>query len=270
MTDREQLPPPAASPDRQSEAYKVLTGTAWGMRTGRRILSSLPASPRCKLCGSPFRGPISPLMRAIGKGPWPKNPKYCSWCFKEMITRRDGAEIECSLLFADVRGSTSLAETMSPGEFNAAMSRFFDAASRVLFDHDAFVDKYVGDEVIGIFIPALAGELHARRAVAAGVAMLKATGHDRGDPWVPIGVGVNRGTAYVGAVGVGENLEFTAMGDAVNVTARLASAAGAGEVLVSAAAAAAAQLETGSREHRQLALKGKSEATEVIVLRAEG
>jgi adenylate cyclase len=205
-------------------------------------------------------------MRMIGKGPFPGNPKYCSACFKQMLEHRAGAEVECSMLFADVRGSTSMAETMTATEFRALMDRFFATAADVLVDHDAVVDKFVGDEVIGLFIPALTGELHARRAIEAGQSLLAATGSDTPHPWVPIGAGVNTGVAFVGAVGEGSQVEFTALGDPVNVAARLASAAGPGELLVSASAAASAHLADAGLEHRQLTLKGKSEPTDVVVL----
>ena len=100
--------------------------------------------------------------------------------------------------------------------------------------------------------------------------LLRATGHGGDAPWVPIGVGVNTGTAYVGAVGTAEHVEFTALGDAVNVTARLASAAGRGELLVTDAAARAAGLDLPVLERRQLDLRGKSAATDVVVLTVDG
>lgn len=178
-----------------------------------------------------------------------------------------GAEIECSLLFADVRGSTSLAEKMRPKEFNRLMGRFYDAALAVLVEHDAYVDKFVGDEVIGVFVPAMATEAHARRALDAARALLRQTGHDdAGGPWIPVGVGVNAGMAYVGSVGEGPDTELTAMGDAVNTAARLSAAAAGGEILVTAAAAAAAGLPD-EHERRSLELKGKSEPTQVFVVR---
>lgn len=248
------------------EWSRHVLGVGFGLRYGRRFFRSLPNSPRCKSCASPFAAPFGPLMRMIGKGPFPGNPKYCSACFKQMLEHRAGAEVECSLLFADVRGSTSMAESMTPTEFRALMDRFFATAADVLVDHDAVVDKFVGDEVIGLFIPALTGELHARRAIEAGRSLLTATGSDTSHPWVPVGAGVNTGVAWVGAVGEGTQVEFTALGDPVNVAARLASAAGAGELLVSAAAAASAHLADAGLEHRSLALKGKSEPTDVVVL----
>ncbi|MGH2489279.1 MAG: adenylate/guanylate cyclase domain-containing protein, partial [Candidatus Limnocylindria bacterium] len=179
-------------------AREVLLGTNRGLRFGRRFFGSLPSAPRCKLCNSPFHGAFGPVMRLVGKAPWPANPKYCSSCFKQLAEHRGGAEIDCSLLFADVRDSTPLAESMGPTAFRGLMDRYFQTASRVLIDHDAVVDKFVGDEVIGIFIPALTGELHARRAIAAGRALLSATGNDTDEPWVRVGAGVNSGIAYVG------------------------------------------------------------------------
>jgi adenylate cyclase len=233
----------------------------------RRIHSRIPSAPRCKLCAAPFGGIGSVFMPLLGHGHWAKNPKYCSGCFGMLRKNHGGAEIECSLLFADVRGSTSMAEDMQPKDFNRLMGRFFDTASAVLVNHDAVVDKFVGDEIIGIFVPSMAGETHATRAVDAARALLTATGHGEvGGPWIPVGAGVNTGTAYVGSIGEGPDTELTAMGDVVNTTARLASAAGAGEVLVTAAAAQAAHLSS-ELEHRLLALKGKSQPTDVVVLR---
>ncbi len=83
-----------------------------------------------------------------------------------------GAEIEVSIRFADVRGSTSLAERMSPSAFTRMMGRFFDTATAILVDEGAMVDKFVGDEVIGLFIPALATDAHAVHAVRAAQRLL--------------------------------------------------------------------------------------------------
>ena len=248
------------------EWSRRVLGAGFGIRYGRRFFRSLPNSPRCKACASPFARPFGPLMRMVGKGPFPGNPKYCSACFKQLLENHAGAEVECSMLFADVRGSTSMAETMTATEFRALMDRFFATASDVLVDHDAVVDKFVGDEVIGLFIPALTGELHALRAIEAGRSLLAATGSGSAEPWLPVGAGVNTGVAWVGAVGEGSQVEFTALGDPVNVAARLASAAGPGELLVTAAAAESAHLADAGLEHRSLALKGKSELTDVVVL----
>lgn len=256
--------PPGDGADEREAAASLSIGHR--QKRLRRFWRSIPSAPRCKLCHRPFGGAGGPVMRMIGLGRWPGNPKYCRGCFKELYRKRGGAEIECSLLFADIRDSTPLAEAMRPAEYRRLMDRFYETAFDVLIAHDAFVDKFVGDEVIGIFIPALTEALHAREALDAGLELLRATGHADGDPWLPVGIGVNTGVAYVGAVGTEEHVEFTALGDAVNIAARLASAAAAGEILATEPTILAADLESEVRERRTLRLKGKSAPTKVAVL----
>jgi adenylate cyclase len=244
----------------------ILLGTAPRFKRARGRLKHIPSEPRCKLCAAPFGAPGAALMRLMGRGRWPKNPRYCQTCFGVVSQVHGGAEIEASFLFADVRGSTTLAEQMSPSAFRAQLGRFYDTASRVLIERDAVIDKFIGDEVMAIFIPAITRDAHAAHAVQAGLDLLRATGHDDPDgPWLPIGIGVHTGIAYVGSVGMASAPEFTAVGDVVNTTARLASAAAAGELLVTDAAASAAGFDTAKLERRSLDLKGKAEATSVAV-----
>jgi adenylate cyclase len=174
------------------------------------------------------------------------------------------------MLFADVRGSTALAEKMSPIDFSRLINRFYVVATDVLVRTDALVDRLIGDEVIGLYIPGFAGPGHPRRAIEAAKNLLSATGHRHPDgPWLPVGVGIHTGTAFVGVVGGEEGTpqDFTALGDNVNIAARLASNANPGEVLISEAAYKAAGLELGDLEYRELDLKGKEITTSVRVLR---
>jgi adenylate cyclase len=235
-------------------------------RAGRRVFKLIPHGPRCRLCAAPFSGVGAPLMRLIGKRPSDKNPTWCSSCFTFMSRNHGGAEIECTLLFADIRGSTTLAERLTPADFRQLMDRFYDTAAAVVFDHDGIVDKFVGDELVAMFFPLLTGERHAARGVEAARALLEATGHtDRGGAWVPLGAGVHTGLAWVGAVGAGTHTTLTALGDAVNTTARLASAATAGEILITTDAATAAGLDS-NLDRRPLELRGKQQSTEVVAL----
>jgi adenylate cyclase len=133
---------------------------------------------------------------------------------------------------------------------------------------DGIVDKFVGDEVVALFVPGFAGERHAERAVEAARALLEETGNRGDEPWIPVGAGVHTGIACVGRVGEGDACDFTAVGDAVNTTARLASSAGAGEILVSKAAADASMLDAEGLESRTLTLRGKDEMIETLVLAA--
>jgi len=148
------------------------------------------------------------------------------------------------------------------------MNRFFGAANRTLIKSDAYIDKLVGDEVIGLYMPYL-GSGNSRRAIEAAKELLNATGHqDVNGPWLPVGIGVNTGIVFIGSVGTADGKsDFTAMGDVVNVTARLSSLAGAGEILVGEAAWAAAAIESEVAEHRRLEVKGKAEPIDVFVLK---
>ena len=255
-------------PDPNDEAFwrDYLTRGASFERRGRQVFKRIPSEPRCRICAAPFGGVGAGLMRLIGKRPSDSNPTMCSSCFAFVSRHHGGAEIELTLLFADIRGSTSLAEGMSSADYHRVLDRFYTTASRVVFEYDGAVDKFVGDELVATFFPLLTGERHAERGVAAARALLRATGHaDPSGPWVPIGAGVHTGMAWFGAVGEGAHVELTAIGDAVNIAARLASAAAAGEVLVTTDAAAAAGLDAGL-ERRPLELKGKQDATEVVSL----
>ena len=104
-------------------------------------------------------------MRAIGKRPSDKNPTMCTSCFDFMAKHHGGAEIDCSFLFADVRGSTTMAERMSPAAFRGLLDRFYALATTLVIDHDGSIDKFVGDELVAMYFPLLSGWRHAERAV---------------------------------------------------------------------------------------------------------
>ena len=209
-------------------------------------------------------------MRLIGKGPWARNPRFCTFCGESWLAKQSpgGAEVELTLLFADIRGSTPLAATMTSTDYAGVINRFFRVSANVFEHYDAILDKLVGDEVIGLFLPGYAGPEYARKAIEAAIALLNATGHGPGqEPWVPIGVGVHTGITFVGSVGARGSLsDFTAIGNAANLTARLASAAAAGEILVSEAAIEAASLDVIELEQRSLKLKGIADPVNSYVL----
>jgi adenylate cyclase len=176
-----------------------------------------------------------------------------------------GAEIEVSVLFADVRGSTALAERTSADEFSRLMARFYGTAAEVIDNCDGIVDKFVGDSAVALFIPGFAGPDHAAHAIAAARGLRERTGDGGPEPPIPLGISVHTGTAFVGAVGEGDALDFTALGDTVNTTARLSDRAAAGEILISAEAAAAADLDTPGLERRALELRGRDQAVDAWV-----
>lgn len=253
-------------PTLEEEWYKMLTEGESINRHLYHLYGWLPSDPRCKLCAAPFKGLGGALMRLIGRDQSKYNPRFCVPC--EKFEHPGGAEIVLTMLFADVRGSTSLAEQMSARDFSQLINRFYTVATQVLIQTDALVDRLVGDEAIGLYIPAFAGVEHPRKAVEAAQELLRLTGHrDAKEPWLPVGIGVHTGPAYVGVVGDEESpADFTALGDNVNITARLASLAGPGEILISDATYTAANLDLGSLERRRMDLKGKSESINVHVL----
>jgi adenylate cyclase len=246
----------------------VLTGQMKGLTRRRKLVGWIPAGPRCKLCLAPMKAPGSLVLRPFGFGPSPLNKRLCRCCFKEIDGKPGGAEIELSLLFADVRGSTALAERMPAQEFSRLISRFYGAAGRAVENWNGLIDKFVGDEVVALFIPGFAGDDHASRAVGAAQDLMRETGNDGDEPWVPIGAGVHTGVAYVGSIGEGDDYDFTAVGDAVNTAARLASSAGAGEVLISRATVEASGFDWSGLEARALALRGRDESVDAVVARA--
>jgi adenylate cyclase len=256
------------NPDPADEAFwaDYLTRGHSLERRIRNVLKLLPSSPRCQLCAAPFHGPGAPIMRLFGKRPASQNPRLCGGCFTFISSHHGGAEIDCTMLFADIRGSTTIAERMPSTEYRRLLDRFYTVASSVVFDHEGTVDKFVGDELVAFFFPLVSGDRHPTCGVEAAKNLLRATGHaDPGGPWVPIGGGVHTARTWFGAVGQGSHVELTALGDAVNVAARLASQAAAGEILVTTDAARAAGLDQ-TLERRNLMLKGKSLATEVVSL----
>jgi adenylate cyclase len=259
----------------------LTTGNNWRYlgpfkyRDFRALMRWLPKDPRCRICYTPFSGVGGKLIKmALGRERSVLNPNMCNICDKFAREYQGGAEVEISMLFADVRGSTTLAEGMAPIEFSRLINRFYRAVTDILVESDAWIEKLFGDEVTGLFIPGFTGPQHARLAVEAAQAILRATGH--GSPegaWIPVGVGVHTGTAFVGAVGKeGGMIDIIALGDAVNTAARLAANAGPGEILVSEQAwnvsGLGTELGAEGAEVRQLQIKGRSEPVGVRILRA--
>jgi adenylate cyclase len=252
----------------QEEWQDFLRGTHPLLQKGSP-LRFVPSRPRCKLCKAPFGAPGRFVLRRYGYTPWSKNPNLCSRCFVNLNGQAAlcppaeedgdvrGAEVEASMLFADVRGSSKLARQIPTMEFSRLMNRFYRLSREVLIGHDAVIEKFVGDQIVGLFVPFLAGDDHARKAMDAARELFRATGHEDAEgPWVPLGAGVHTGSAFVGMVGEHESSEFTALGDPVNIAAHLASQAGVGEILLTEAVRENAGLPADGLERRHVSLKG--------------
>ncbi|NJN53235.1 MAG: adenylate/guanylate cyclase domain-containing protein [Gammaproteobacteria bacterium] len=147
----------------------------------------------------------------------------------------------------------------------------YGSASAAFVNHGAIIDQLVGDEAIGLFLPGFVGQDHPCVAYRAARELLTATGHGPGsEPWVPVGIGVHTGTAFIGSIGSEQNFtDFTAVGDVVNTTARLASAAGPGEIVISSTAVESSSIDTADMRNASLTLKGKEASIPVYVTSIE-
>lgn len=225
----------------------------------RPIARYLPTEPRCKLCHYPFAGVGGTLVRTfLGLKPSKMNPQMCNVCEQFAQQYQGGAEVEATLLFADVRGSTRIAADMRVADYGRLIDRFYRATTRVLHKHYGMVEKLIGDEVTAFFVPGFLGDKHAAAAVDAGKEILRATGHRQGEePWIPVGVGVHTGRAYVGTVGTGGGgVDIAVLGEDVNTAAFLAEQAGVGEIWFSEVSRSAAGIATEDLEPRKMTYSG--------------
>jgi adenylate cyclase len=233
-----------------------------------RLHRHLPSPPRCKLCLAPFHGIGGTMMRFRGKRPSNRNPRFCSACDQFIRAHPGGAEVALSMVFADVRGSTALAEQVSPTELHRRMNAFYAAITHELVETNGFMIDVVGDEVVGIYPPGMSGERHAALAIEAARRLVALGPSETGG--LPFGVGVHTGLVHIGTtIGADDGIaDVRAIGDGVNVAARLSSAAAAGEALVSSAAWEASGESPAGLEKRQLQLKGRTKPLSVSVLRS--
>lgn len=233
-----------------------------------RIFKHVPGDPRCRLCRIPLGGIAGPVLKLTGRRPARYNPNFCNACEVWSVSHPGGAVIDLTVLFADVRGSTGLAEQLGPVAFAELMQRFYRTSNSVFAQSDAFIDTPVGDEVRAFYFPVFTPD-HAAAALRAAQELLLATGHaEAGGPWIPIGVGVHTGQAFVGTVGVEgtDNYDVTVLGDVANVTGRLASLARQGEILSSQDTYEAAGIDLGDPARRTIELRGRSALLDVRVI----
>ena len=230
----------------------------------RRIFRMLPGDPRCKFCNAPFRGVGGMLVRAVfGKQQSVLNPRFCNMCDEAMRRFPGGAEVEMSMLFADIRGSTALSEQMSAEKFSRLIGRFYSTSAKLIVEKDGLLEQLAGDAVAAFWGAGFAGPDYVQRTLQVAQ-QLSALMEQQG---IPVGIGVHSGVAYFGAVGTPGGLtNMTAVGEEVNVAARLASKAAAGEVIVSEKTLQKAGIDGSGLESRSLELKGISKETLVRVM----
>jgi class 3 adenylate cyclase/ActR/RegA family two-component response regulator len=184
-------------------------------------------------------------------------------------------ELEVTVLFSDIRGFSTMAERLSAREIAEIVGRHFTAMAEIVVEHGGTIDKFQGDSVMVVFGAPDPLPDHAARALRCAIAMQARQAELNAEGWgtqalngLHIGIGINSGLVIAGAVGGGGRLEYTVIGDAVNVAQRLQSEAEGGEIVASASTIAAADdvdaLPIGLRQ-----VKGREEPVEVYRVRTE-
>lgn len=157
----------------------------------------------------------------------------------ELKLEKGGRLSEITMLYSDIRGFTAMSDGRPPEEVVNTLNEYFEVMVEVLFRYSGTLDKFVGDEIIGLFgapIPLADQEF---KAVACALDMLRSleefnhTRQAENQPPIHIGIGVNTGKVITGAIGSTRALQYTAIGDAMNVASRLVSLAKPGEIIIS-------------------------------------
>jgi adenylate cyclase len=150
-----------------------------------------------------------------------------------------GEKRQVTILFSDIRGFTSLSEELPPAAIATLLTEYFTEMVDIIFEFGGTLDKFIGDAVMALWGAPLSQPGDQERALEAAIAMqrgvteLNAKWHKEARPTIGVGIGVNHGDVFVGNIGSQRRLEYTVIGDAVNVASRLSSKAGAGEILIS-------------------------------------
>lgn len=194
-------------------------------------------------------------MSRRGKSPSSRNPNYCSACDGFLDAFPGGAEIDMSILYVDIRNSVKASEGAAPADVSKRVNGFLSEATSIIVEHDGFIMAFYGDCVVAVWPPGFSGPNHAKKAIAAAKALGAAFGPENE---VMAGTGVHTGPTYIGTVDAAKGTfrDISIFGLAVNVTARLASTAKAGQALASEDVARAASIPIKNQE--AIKMKGVS------------
>lgn len=225
----------------------------------------------------PIRGPLSLPFRAFGITRSKMNPNICTICERAFryVKKQNHVTSNATILFADIRGFTTLSERMDPVRLSQMVRVFHDSCAEAIWAHDGIVNKQMGDGLMAIFNFPIKIADHAGAAImaardiqkhcTAALDRLKSGLDDLPDHPLGVGVGIHTGDVEIGEFSSFRS-DFTAIGGAVNLAARLESQAGAGEILISAATAAQATKLSAGTEARILQLKGIEQPVTAQVL----
>jgi len=184
---------------------------------------------------------------------------------------QSGTKRPVTMLFADIRGFTSMSERHPPEVMVKTLNEYFEMMVDVLFAHGGTLDKYVGDEVIGLFGAPVELPDAPLRAVRCGLEMQRAleefnrNRHANGQEPIHVGIGINTGPVIAGAIGSPRTLQYTVIGDPVNIASRLCSVAKAGEVIISKYTMNAVKNEVIFEPRESVKVKGKAKALAIYI-----
>jgi adenylate cyclase len=187
-------------------------------------------------------------------------------------TNLEGDEVDLSVLFMDVRGFTAFSEQAAATDVVARLNALYEVVVPVILRHGGHANKFIGDGLLAIFGAPDRLPDHADRAVAAGVDIVGCV-EERFSAELRVGIGINSGTAVVGAIGGGGRLDFTVIGDTVNTAARVESATRetGDDILITGATRARLEAhQVQLRERPAMPLKGKLERVSVFAVLASG
>ncbi|RLC99163.1 MAG: hypothetical protein DRI77_03430 [Chloroflexi bacterium] len=174
-----------------------------------------------------------------------------------------GEQREITVLFIDVRGFTTFSENLSPRRVVDILNRHLACMAEVILEHGGMVDKFTGDGLMALFGAPLPRRDHAIQAVRAAVALQACAQEVNDDDALRYGIGIHTGEAVVGNVGSRRRLDYTAIGDTVNLSCRLESVAAPGQILISRTTYEQVRGEVQAREIGPVSVKGRHEAVVV-------
>jgi adenylate cyclase len=180
-----------------------------------------------------------------------------------------GERREVTVLFCDVRGFTPMSERMSPEDVVLLLNDFYTLMIETTFKHDGTLDKFLGDAVMAVFGAPIAHPDHSARAIRTALAMQEGIGGlngrraQQGKEPISVGIGVSAGEAVAGTVGTEDRMEYTVIGDSVNLAARLESNAKPHQILISHRTYERVRDLVDARPLGRIRVKGKEEEVEV-------
>lgn len=248
--------------DGNSELWATVFGPGHpDLKKQHKMHKLMPSVRRCRMCFVPFGGIGGWIMSKRGKGPSSRNQHYCNACDGFLEAFPGGAEVEMSILYVDIRNSVSAAEGAAAADVSKRVNGFLKRATDIITQGDGFVMAFYGDCVVAVWPPGFSGPDHAKKALSTARALRET--FDPADN-VPAGTGVHTDTVYIGTVEAGKGTfrDISIFGHGVNVTARLATAAKAGEALASDASATPAGLSMSNAQ--TLEMKGMTQPVTAV------